>query len=425
MIIMNLPVYNTLFWVLIAILLLNFAIERLLEYLNKKTRTTQLPEPLQGIYDEEKYAKSMNYNNTRQDFGLIVSTFNLLIVLVLLFTGGFAAIDQWAGRVAFDPLWHTLLFFGVLAFGADILNLPFSLYSTFVIEEKYGFNRTNWATFVVDKIKGYFLMALFGGGILALFVLFYYWAGEYFWIYLWIALSILTITVSMFYASILLPLFNKLTPLPEGELRTAIENYSSKVNFKLDNIFVMDGSKRSTKSNAFFTGLGKRKTIVLFDTLIEKHTIDELVAVLAHEIGHYKKKHTLSNVILSVLQSGLMLFLLAWAINNSTLAEALGGNGTNIRLGLLAFGILYTPVSVILGILMNMLSRKYEFEADQYATETYNGSALQLALKKLSVDNLSNLNPHPAYVFVHYSHPPLLQRLKAIDKVKTNNYSPG
>ncbi|MGI8892092.1 MAG: M48 family metallopeptidase [Bacteroidia bacterium] len=415
--------YNTLFWILILILLLNFIIERVLEYLNKKNQTTQLPASLEGIYDAEKYARSIEYNRTKQDFGLVVSVFNLMIVLTLLFTGGFAAIDLWAAGIAADPLWHTLLFFGVLAFGADILNIPFSLYSIFVIEEKYGFNRTTWATFLVDKIKGYFLMALIGGSILALFVLFYYWAGVNFWIYLWIAMSIITIIFSMFYASILLPLFNKLTPLPEGELRTAIENYSHKVDFKLDNIFVMDGSKRSTKSNAFFTGLGKRKTIVLFDTLIEKHSIDELVAVLAHEIGHYKKKHTLSNVIISVLQSGLMLFLLAWAIDNPALSEALGGSGANIRLGLLAFGILYTPVSVIIGILMNMLSRKYEFEADQYATETYNGNALQLALKKLSVDNLSNLNPHPAYVFVHYSHPPLLQRLKAIDEVKEGNYA--
>jgi STE24 endopeptidase len=415
--------YNTLFWILISILLLNFIIERILEHLNKKKQNTQLPPSLEGIYDKEKYARSIEYNRTRQDFGFIVSSFNLMIVLTLLFTGGFSIIDQWAGGITSDPLWHTLLFFGVIAFGADILNIPFSVYSTFVIEEKYGFNRTTVTTFIVDKLKGYLLMVLIGGTVLALFVLVYYWAGESFWLYLWIAMSIITIIFSMFYASVLLPLFNKLTPLPEGELRSAIEGYSEKVDFRLDNIYVMDGSKRSTKSNAFFTGLGKRKTIVLFDTLIEKHTIDELVAVLAHEIGHYKKKHTLSNVILSVLQSGLMLFLLAWAIDNPALSKALGGSGANIRLGMLAFGILYTPVSVILGILMNMLSRKYEFEADEFATATYNGNALQNALKKLSVDNLSNLNPHPAYVFVHYSHPPLLQRLKAIDEVKERNYS--
>lgn len=415
--------FNTLFWILIIILFINFVLERILEHLNRKNWNTKLPASLEGIYEGEKYAKAMEYNRVKQDFGFVVSTFNLVIVLALLFTGGFAMIDKWAAGITIEPLWHTLIFFGVLAFGADILNTPFSIYSTFVIEERFGFNRTSWTTFIFDKIKGYVLMAVIGGGVLALFVLFYYWAGEFFWIYLWMSMSIITIVFSMFYASILLPLFNKLTPLPQGELRSAIENYSCKLNFKLDNIFLMDGSKRSTKSNAFFTGLGKRKTIVLFDTLIEKHSVDELVAVLAHEIGHYKKKHTLSNVVISVLQSGLMLFVLAWAIDNPALSEALGGEGANIRLGLLAFGILYTPVNVILGILMNMLSRKYEFEADAFATTTYNGNALQLALKKLSVDNLSNLNPHPAYVFVHYSHPPLLQRLKAIEEAKNNNYN--
>jgi STE24 endopeptidase len=283
-----------------------------------------------------------------------------------------------------------------------------------VIEEKFGFNKTTPRTFVLDKLKGYLLGIIIGGGLLGLIIFIYRETGNNFWWMAWLAVAAFMMFATMFYASIILPLFNKLTPMPEGELRTAIENYCKKVNFKLNNLFVMDGSKRSSKANAFFSGLGPKKKIVLFDTLIEKHTTDELVAVLAHEIGHYKKKHTRTGLILGLAQSGLMLFILSLFLGNDELAKAMGASESSFHINALAFGILYSPLSEILGILGNILSRKHEYEADEYAKTTFSGNALAEALKKLSVDNLSNLTPHPAYVFVHYSHPTLLQRLKAL-----------
>jgi STE24 endopeptidase len=405
---------NAFFIAIVAITILDFVIDKYLDYLNLQNWSPQLPKEAEGIYDVEKYRKSMEYYKVNHRFSLLTSFFSFILLLLMLFLGGFGWLDNYVRTVTTHPVWMALLFFGILGLASDVLSMPFSVYRTFVIEEKFGFNKTTVKTFIMDKLKGYLLGAIIGGGILSLIVLIYQRTGNNFWWLAWIVMAVFMMGATMFYGSIILPLFNKLTPMPEGELRTAIENYCAKVNFKLNNLFVMDGSKRSSKANAFFSGLGPKKKIVLFDTLIEKHTTDELVAVLAHEIGHYKKKHTRTGLLMGLATSGLMLFILSLFLGNDELAKAMGATQSSFHINILAFGILYSPLSEILGILGNIISRKNEYEADNYARTTYNGSALAEALKKLSVDNLSNLKPHPAYVFVHYSHPTLLQRLKAL-----------
>jgi STE24 endopeptidase len=347
---------------------------------------------------------------------MLTGTISLAGLLLVLFLDGFAWLDAWVRNYTDNAIVMSLLFFGVLGLASDLLGLPFALYRTFVIEERFGFNKTTLKTFLFDKLKGYILAVMVGGGLLALVLWIYQSAGSYFWLITWVVVSVFTVFMTMFYTTFLVPVFNKLTPLPEGELRTAIESYCKKVGFKLNNLFVIDGSKRSAKANAYFSGLGAKKTIVLYDTLIEKHSMEELVAVLAHEVGHYKKKHTLVGTIQGIAHTGVMLFILSLFLGNPALAHALGAAESSFHIDILAFGLLYSPLSEMLGIISNIISRKHEFEADAYAKETYNGNALQEALKKLSSDNLSNLKPHPAYVFVHYSHPPVLERLKVLGR---------
>jgi STE24 endopeptidase len=338
-------------------------------------------------------------------------------MLLFFYFKGFAVVDNWARSYSSNSIVIALIFFGALGFAADILSTPFQLYSQFVIEQKFGFNKTTVKTYVFDKLKSWLLGALLGGGLLSLIIWIYNSTGEYFWLVAWAVITAFMLFMTMFYSSLIVPLFNKQTPLEDGELRNAINEFALKTGFKLDNIFVIDGSKRSTKANAYFSGLGMKKRIVLYDTLIKDHTTEELVAVLAHEIGHYKKKHTLKGMLMSVVQTGLMLYIISLFIGNPVLSQALGATQGSFHMGIVAFGLLYSPLSLLLGILMNLLSRKYEFEADRFAGENYNATALQQALKKLSVNNLSNLKPHPLYVFFHYSHPPLLERLKALDKI--------
>ncbi len=402
---------------MIGILALDFLIERVLSYLNSKSREKDIPEELKGIYDDEKYKKSQEYQSEVERFGQITSTLSFILIITLLLTGGFGLLDYWLREyAAFNPI-RTLMFFGLVFVISDIINIPFQLYSTFVIEEKYGFNKTTLKTFILDKIKGYLITAILGGIILGALIFLVSQFGSGFWIYFWIVISVFMLFMNMFYTSLILPLFNKLVLLEDGDLKSAIEKYSSKVNFPLKNIFVIDGSKRSAKANAFFSGLGRKKKIVLYDTLIDNHSIEELVAVLAHEAGHFKKKHIVYSMVFGVLQTGFMLYLLSLMVNSSEVSWALGGQTTALHLNMLAFGILYSPVSTLLGILINMYSRKNEYEADEYAVTTYSKEPLQVALKKLTSDNLSNLLPHPWYVFVHYSHPTLLQRLKAMDAI--------
>ncbi len=407
---------NTLFYIIIFFLVLNYLIERILDHLNKQNWSSQLPTPLKGIYDEKKYKKSQEYDKVKQKLSFWSSSFNLLLILGLLISCGFAIVDDYVRTITENPIWMALIFFGILFFASDIINIPFSIYGIFKIEENFGFNKTTPKIFILDKAKAYLLAIILGGGLLALFVWFYIWAGSNFWMYVWGAYLLVSLLFMAFYTNLIVPIFNKLTPLPQGELRTTIEQYCRKVNFSLKNLYVIDSSKRSTKSNAYFSGIGSKKSIVLFDTLIEKHTIEELVAILSHEIGHYKKKHTLKFFVISSIQMLIMLFILSWLIDNPVLAKALGAKTNSFHLGLLAFSLLYTPISMITSILMNILSRKYEYQADKFAKDTYNPVSFKNALKKLSIDNLSNLNPHPAYVFIHYSHPPLLKRLAALDK---------
>lgn len=411
------------FVAILLIVILDFFLERILDFLNRTYWCDELPAELEGIYDNEKYRKSQLYLRANHKFSQITETFNFTLVLGMLLFGGFAFLDHYIRQFTTNPVLMALLFFGILGLIADVLGTPFSVYATFVIEERFGFNKTTIKTFVLDKFKGWMLAIILGGGILSLVVWIYGATGQWFWLIAWGVISFFTIFMTLFYSNIIVPLFNKQTPLESGNLRDAIEAFSLKTGFNLRNIYVIDGSKRSTKANAYFTGLGRKKRIVLYDTLIKDHSTEELVAVLAHEIGHYKKKHTLIGTVVSIVQTGIMLFILSRFLGNPYLSGALGSSEPSFHLSVVAFGILYTPLSIILGLAMNVVSRKHEFEADRFAATQYHGDSLRDALIRLSVNNLSNLRPHPAYVFFYYSHPPLLKRLQAIEEASLNSQS--
>ncbi|HBL75230.1 MAG: peptidase M48 [Bacteroidetes bacterium GWF2_42_66] len=407
-----------LFYLIIGLLLVDFIFERFLDYLNTTRWSETLPDEVKGIYDEEKYRKQQAYEKTNHRFSMLTGSFSFVLIMLMFLFYGFAWVDQMAHGISGNPIVVALVFFGILMLASDLLNTPFSIYDVFSIEERFGFNKMTPKTFVLDKLKGWLLGALIGGGILALVVFIYLRTTDLFWVYVWLVISGFSIFMAMFYSNLIVPLFNKQTPLEEGDLKQAINNFAEKAGFKLDNIFVIDGSKRSTKANAYFTGLGTKKRIVLYDTLIADLETDELVAVLAHEIGHYKKKHIVSSLLLGILQTGLMLYVFSLLVGSPALSGALGVAAPSFHIGLVAFGVLYSPLSAIIGLGMNILSRKNEYQADAFAAEYFNAESLASALKKLSVKNLSNLLPHPAYVFFHYSHPTLLQRLAALNRKK-------
>lgn len=408
--------HEILFWVIIAILVADFLFEKLLDYLNTTRWNDKLPPVLAGIYDEEKYKKQQAYERENHRFGMISGTFSFVVTLAMFLFFGFAFVDSLVWGITANSILAALLFFGIIMFASDILQIPFEVYDTFVIEEKFGFNKTTVKTFILDKLKSWLLGAIIGGGLLAVIILIWQKTQMLFWIYAWMVVSAFSVFMVLFYSNLIVPMFNKQTPLQEGELKDAIHGFATKVGFKLDNIFVIDGSKRSTKANAYFTGFGAKKRIVLYDTLINEMETDEIVAVLAHEIGHYKKKHVLQGLIISLLQTGVLLFVFSLFVGSPVLSKALGVENPNFHIGLVAFGILYTPFSFVLGIFMNLLSRKNEYQADAFAAQHFNPGSLASALKKLSVKNLSNLTPHPLYVFFHYSHPTLLQRLEHLNK---------
>ncbi len=417
--------HNIFFYVILGILLFDFLLERWLEYLNTKAWSPVLPEALRGIYDPEKYRLSQEYYLANLRFGVISSSFTFLLMGVMILTGGFAWVDQIARQVSSNEIIVALLFFGILGLAWDVLTIPFQWYDTFVIEEKFGFNKTTPRTFILDKLKGWLVAVLLGGVLLAAMVWFYQLTGKYFWLWAWALFTLFTLFLTMFYSSLIVPLFNKQTPLEEGPLKEKIRELCERAGFVLQNVYVIDGSKRSTKANAYFSGLGKKKRIVLYDTLIQDLSPEEIVAVLAHEIGHYKKKHTLLGLLLSVLETGLILWLLSLFVDNPQLSAALGASQPSFHLGLLAFVLIFSPVSTLLGLATGMLSRKNEFAADAFAAEHSDGSKLASALIRLSVKNLSNLTPHPLYVFFHYSHPPLLERLKALEKYRKERDTAG
>ncbi|MFI1743685.1 M48 family metallopeptidase [Thalassobellus sediminis] len=407
---------NTLFYIIIAIIIINFVVDKILDALNAKHYNDVLPEELQDVYDDTEYKKSQNYKATKYKFGIITSTFSILLTLGFLLFDGFEFIDNIARGYSENPILVALFFFGIIMIGSDILTTPFSYYSTFVIEEKFGFNKTTVKTFFLDKVKGWLMMAIVGGGILALIIWFYQVTGTHFWLYAWALVAVFSLFMNMFYSKLIVPLFNKQTPLEAGSLRDKIAAYADTVGFKLDKIFVIDGSKRSTKANAYFSGFGSEKRVTLYDTLINDLDEDEIVAVLAHEVGHYKKKHIIFNLFASILLTGLTLFILSLFISNPLLSNALGVEIPSFHIGLIAFGLLYSPISEITGLIMNLFSRKFEYQADDYAKNTFKAEPLITSLKKLSKNSLSNLTPHKAYVFMHYSHPTLLQRIGNLRK---------
>ena len=409
--------YTTLFWIIIAILVLDFALEWYLDYLNNSQVSEALPDEVKDLYDAEAYKKQQQYFLANKKFGMVSGLFSFVVMMLMFFLFGFAFVDNIARGFSENSIVIALIFFGILYFANEVLNIPFGIYHTFKIEERFGFNKMTPALFAADTVKGWLLTVLLGGGVLALLMFIYNETGTYFWLIAWAVMSGISIFMLMFYSNLIVPLFNKQTPLEEGELRTAIQEFCKKVDFGLDDLYVIDGSKRTTKANAYFTGLGSKKRIVLYDTLMNTLTTEEIVAVLAHEIGHYKHKHTLLMLLISILNTGFMLFLLSLALGtpetgNVHLAEALGSQYPSFHLGVIVFGILYTPISTLLGVGLNVISRRNEFQADSFAKENGLGDELGEALKKLSVSTLSNLNPHKAYVFFHYSHPTLIQRIR-------------
>lgn len=408
--------YNSVFVALIGVLIFGYVLERVLDALNLKHILPELPEELSGIYDAEEYEKSQLYKRDNTRFSFFTSSLSLVVMLLMFFLGGFGWLDQLVKGLSDSYIVQVLLFFGLLALASDILTTPFSVYNTFVLEERYGFNRTNARTFVLDKIKGWLLGALIGGGLLALITWIYLLTGKWFWLVALGVVTFFTLFMTMFYSNLIVPLFNKQTPLEAGSLRNEIEAFAQKVGFKLDNIYVMDGSKRSSKANAYFTGLGPKKRIVLFDTLINDLEEEEIVAVLAHEVGHYKKKHTTTGLILGILQTAITLFLFSLFVGMDSFAVALGGEAASFHLGMVAFGILYSPISLLLGLGTNAFSRHNEYQADRFAREEYLVDKMISSLKKIYKNTLSNLTPHPVYVFFHNSHPTLLQRIRALKK---------
>ena len=403
-------------YIIISLVVFNYIFSTVLNFINNKYWKDEIPPIMQDYYKKDNYIKAKKYAKEKGQINLISRTLSTLITLLFLILKGYGYLNLLISNYYEIPFLQSSMFFLSLFVLSDLISIPFSCYNTFVIEEKYGFNKMTVKTFILDKIKSYLLTIILGGALLYGALILVNILENGFWLFLWLSLSILMLLINMFYADIIVPIFNKLKPLESGSLREKIEQYSQKVGYSLKNIYVIDGSKRSSKANAFFSGLGPRKTIALYDTLIANHTEEELVAVLAHEVGHYKKKHIVTSLILTILQLGLMSYLLEICLKQNEISEALGGNEPVFHLGLLAFTILYSPIGTILSVLMNINSRKNEFEADNYAKETYNGDSLSLALKKLSVDNLSNLYPHPFYTFLHYSHPPLLHRLEALSE---------
>ena len=401
----------TLFYIIIAIIVINFIVDKILDALNAKHFNDPIPQELNDVYDETEYKTSQAYKKTNYRFGIWSSTFSLVLTLAFLWLDGFEYVDDLARSYSDHPILIALLFFGIIMLASSILTLPFSYYKTFVIEEKFGFNKTTKKTFVLDKIKGLLMMAILGGGILSLIIWIYQLTQDQFWLYAWGVVTVFTVFMNMFYSKLIVPLFNKQSPLEDGSLRFKISDYAKSVGFNLDKIFVIDGSKRSTKANAYFSGFGSEKRVTLYDTLINDLEEEEIVAVLAHEVGHYKKKHIIFNLVASVLLTGITLYILSIFISNPLLSNALGVETPSFHVSLIAFGLLYSPISAITGLLMNHLSRRFEYQADNYAKTTYQPQPLISSLKKLNKNSLSNLTPHPAYVFIHYSHPTLLQRV--------------
>lgn len=400
---------------ILGILLLSYALELAVALLNLRSLTPQLPAEFVGVYDQEQYARSQEYTRVTTRFSLVQSTVSIVLTVVFILAGGFNLIDGAARSFGLSSIPTGLVFTGMLALLSALLNLPFSVYSTFGIEQRFGFNTTTVATFLLDGAKAVLLTVVLGGPLLAAILWFFEASGPHAWLYCWLAAVAFVLVVQFLAPVLIMPLFNKFTPLAEGELKEAITRYAASQQFALQGIYTMDGSKRSTRVNAFFTGFGRFRRIVFFDTLMDKLSTSEIVAVLAHEMGHYKLKHILGMMVLSILQMGLMFFILSLFLGNRGLFDAFGMEHVSVYASLVFFGFLYSPISTVIAIGFNAFSRHNEYQADRFAAETGgDGAALISGLKKLSVSNLSNLTPHPLHVFLNHSHPPVLARIEAL-----------
>jgi len=406
---------NTIAWIVLLTLLMDFGLHWLADRLNLNAWPASPPEEFESLLDPGSYQRSKDYLRTSTRFGWLTEATQLAAVVIFWFAGGFPILDAWVRSFSREPIVSGLVFVGVLLGARSILALPFSIYRTFVIEEKFGFNRTSWRTFIMDRIKGAVLGCLLGAPLLAGILFFFQMAGPFAWLYSWGVVVGFMLVMQYVAPTWIMPLFNRFEPLSDKALEKAIRSYAGAIDFSLQNVFVMDGSKRSGKGNAFFTGFGRHKRIVLFDTLVNQHDRDELVAILAHEMGHYKQRHIIMGLMMSIVQTGVMFFLLSLCISHPALFEAFYMPQPSIYAGLILFGLLYVPVDFFTGILGLLLSRRNEYAADRFAVKTNgNGDAFVRALKKLSVHHLSNLSPHPFYVFLNYSHPPVMNRIQAI-----------
>jgi len=401
--------------IILTTIIIIFILNTVSEWLNLSYMKPELPSEFKDIYSQEEYEKSQNYTTEKTKFGILSESFELILTLCFWFIGGFNFLDKFVVGLSDSSIIQGLYFISFLIIGQSIFTLPFSIYSTFVIEEKYGFNKTTIKLFIMDILKSIFLGAIIGLPILAGILYLLGGMGLYAWLYTWVGLTIVSLLITYIAPTWIMPIFNKFTPLEDGKLKSIIMNYAKKIEFPLKNLFIIDGSKRSTKSNAFFTGFGKNKKIALYDTLLEKQSDKEILAILAHEIGHYKKKHILKSMIISILHTGVLLFLLQYFLTSEGLYEAFYMERMSIFAGLIFFSMLFSPIEMILSIFMNILSRKNEYEADKFAKENGDlGEYLISALKKLSLNNLSNLTPHPFYTLLNYSHPTVMDRIKAL-----------
>jgi len=409
---------NTWLIFIVAIIIAKYTLDLAVSFLNLKALSPNVPIEFKDVLDQEKYKESQEYTRTNTFFSIIQNSFVTVITLSFLLLGGFNIIDEFSRSFALGEIPTGIIFTAILLLLSFVLELPFSVYSTFVIEEQFGFNQTTAKTFIVDIVKSMFLGSIIGIPVLALILWFFITTGELAWMYCWFGVFFITLILQFLAPVLIMPLFNKFTPLDEGELKDAILSYTDKEKFQIKGVFVMDGSKRSTKLNAFFTGFGKFKKIVFFDTLLETLNTQQIIGVLAHEMGHYKHKHLLKMIVASFLQTGIMFFFLSLILNNEGLFAAFSMSNVSVYASLVFFGFLYTPVSLLLSILFNSFSRKHEFEADRYAAHsTSNPHLLIEGLKILSKKNFSNLTPHPFNVALHYSHPPVLERIRALQKV--------
>tara|TARA_B100000029_G_scaffold304876_1_gene297776 strand:+ start:144 stop:1385 length:1242 start_codon:yes stop_codon:yes gene_type:complete len=409
---------NIYFIAIIAILIFEYTLSFIVRTLNLKALDPKLPKEFEDTFDSEKYKESQNYTRTNSKFSYITSTFSLIVSFVFIFGGIYNIVDQFVREIGYGEIVTGLFFFGLLTIITDIINLPFGLYRTFVIEEKFGFNKTTIGTFFMDKLKGYFLLVIIGAPVLSLVLYFFSFYGEYAWVYAWALLVLFSVVMQPIFNIFIAPMFNKFTPLEEGSLLTKIKDYLKKVDFPVKKLEVMDGSKRSSHSNAYFSGMGKNKRIALFDTLVDQMDDDEIVAVIAHEVGHYKLKHIHWGIFISSINAGIMLFILSLFMMNRELFDVFKMQDLSVYASLLFFTILYTPISMISGFMFSYISRKNEYAADAYSAKTSNLSgSLISGLKKMTKENLSNLTPHWLNVMLNYSHPTVLDRINALRRI--------